>query len=68
MPMQVAKEMKTLVDAGVNSFKFFMAYKGGLMVDDDLYLRGLARCKELGALPMVGTHRSLPAQAFHLHE
>ena len=38
---------------GVNSFKFFMAYKGALMVDDAELIAGLARCKELGALPMV---------------
>nr|XP_045090113.1 dihydropyrimidinase-like [Aegilops tauschii subsp. strangulata] len=36
---------------GINSFKFFMAYKGSLM--DDLLLEGLQKCKSLGALAMV---------------
>jgi dihydropyrimidinase len=30
-----------------------MAYKGSLMVNDDLLLEGLKKCKSLGALPMV---------------
>jgi dihydropyrimidinase len=51
---KVSRDMKTLVDDhGINSFKYFMAYKGALMVNDDELLQGLARCKELGALPQV---------------
>ena len=46
-------EMKDAVDAGVNSFKHFMAYKGALMVEDDEMFASFSRCKELGALPMV---------------
>ncbi|TYJ20709.1 hypothetical protein E1A91_A08G014800v1 [Gossypium mustelinum] len=38
---------------GINSFKFFMAYKGTFMVDDAVLLRGMKRCKSLGALAMV---------------
>jgi hypothetical protein len=38
---------------GINSFKFFMAYKGALMVNDEQLIAGMARCKELGALPQV---------------
>lgn len=38
---------------GINSFKFFLAYKGSLMVTDDLLLEGLKTCKSLGALAMV---------------
>ena len=30
-----------------------MAYKGALMVGDELLLDGMQRCKELGALAMV---------------
>ncbi len=30
-----------------------MAYKGSLMVTDDLLLQGLQKCKSLGALAMV---------------
>lgn len=39
--------------SGINSFKFFLAYKGSLMVSDDLFLEGLKKCKSLGALAMV---------------
>jgi dihydropyrimidinase len=35
---------------GVNSFKHFMAYKGALMLDDDVLLRSIGRAFELGAL------------------
>ncbi|XP_078182380.1 pyrimidine 2 [Carex rostrata] len=50
----VSKDMEVMVrDHGINSFKFFMAYKGSLMVNDDLLLEGLKKCKSLGALPMV---------------
>lgn len=30
-----------------------MAYKGTFMVDDEVLLRGMKRCKSLGALAMV---------------
>ncbi|MCA8879665.1 MAG: dihydropyrimidinase [Rhodobacteraceae bacterium] len=50
---QIFDEMKTAVEMGVNSFKHFMAYKGALMVEDDEMFASFARCKELGALPMV---------------
>ncbi|KAG2426922.1 hypothetical protein HXX76_012708 [Chlamydomonas incerta] len=49
----VATDMATLVAEGINSFKFFMAYKGSLQVNDEELIEGLNRCKELGALPMV---------------
>lgn len=38
---------------GVTSFKFFFAYKGGLMLPDEDILAGFLRCRELGALPQV---------------
>lgn len=50
---QVAAQMDNIVKKGVTSFKFFMAYKGALMVGDELLLDGMQRCKELGALAMV---------------
>ncbi|KAK7276649.1 hypothetical protein RIF29_17793 [Crotalaria pallida] len=50
----VSKEMELMVkEKGINSFKFFMAYKGALMVNDELLLEGFKRCKSLGALAMV---------------
>ncbi len=45
--------MEALAAAGVNSFKFFMAYKGILQVTDEQLLRGFAKCRQLGALPQV---------------
>lgn len=52
--MQVERDMEALAAAGVNSFKFFMAYKGILQVTDEQLLRGFAKCRQLGALPQVG--------------
>ncbi|KAM7523447.1 hypothetical protein LguiA_013349 [Lonicera macranthoides] len=50
----VSKEMETMVkEKGINSFKFFMAYKGFVMINDELLLEGFKRCKSLGALAMV---------------
>ncbi|KAI6214297.1 N-acyl-L-amino-acid amidohydrolase [Aphelenchoides besseyi] len=48
-------EMKTLTEPeyGINSFKFFLAYKDVFMVRDDEFFRGLKRCREIGALARV---------------
>ena len=54
--LQIVRDMATLVDRGINSFKFFMAYKGALQVTDSELIDGLQRCKQLGALPMVSLH------------
>ena len=51
--VQAAKDMGDLAVKGINSFKFFMAYKGALQVTDQELLGGFERCKELGAVPMV---------------
>lgn len=40
-------------DRGVNSFKFFLAYKNAFAVDDDAFLQGLESCRRAGALAMV---------------
>ena len=45
--------MAKMVANGINSFKFFMAYKGVLQITDEELVAGFERCKELGALPMV---------------
>jgi len=50
---RVAQQMAECVDRGVNSFKHFMAYKGALMVDDEIMLNSFARCRDLGAMPLV---------------
>lgn len=38
---------------GVNSFKFFLAYKDLYMIDDEEMYHVLETCKELGAVAMV---------------
>lgn len=50
---RVAQQMAACVDRGINSFKHFMAYKGALMVDDEVLFQSFSRCRELGALPLV---------------
>ncbi|KAJ3669187.1 hypothetical protein LUZ60_011137 [Juncus effusus] len=51
---EVSKDMEIMVkEHGINSFKFFMAYKGSLMVNDETLLEGFIKCKQIGALPMV---------------
>ena len=50
---QVSEAMGRLVEEGMTSFKFFMAYKRALQVSDELLMRGFQRCRELGALPLV---------------
>lgn len=50
----ISREMEVMVnEKGINSFKFFMAYKGALMINDELLLQGFKKCKSLGALAMV---------------
>jgi dihydropyrimidinase len=46
-------DMAAMVDAGVSSFKLFMAYKGALMVRDDELAAVMERARDLGALTMV---------------
>jgi dihydropyrimidinase len=46
-------DMEAMVDAGVSSFKLFMAYKGELMTRDDAMAATMERARDLGALTMV---------------
>ena len=49
-----AEEMEALVQGhGITSFKFFLAYKGGLMLPDEDLIAGFLRCRDLGALAQV---------------
>jgi len=49
-----ADAMASLVNEhGIASFKFFLAYKGRLMLPDEELLAGFRRCRELGALVQV---------------
>jgi dihydropyrimidinase len=48
---RVSEEMGVLTrEHGVNSFKHFMAYKGAIMVDDEVMLKSFTRALELGAI------------------
>ena len=49
----VIEEMAAMTEAGVCSFKLFMAYKGALMVRDDELAACMERAHELDALTMV---------------
>jgi dihydropyrimidinase len=47
------KEMQTCVDAGVNSFKMFMAYPGVFYATDGEILRAMQRAADIGGLTMM---------------
>jgi dihydropyrimidinase len=47
------EDMATMVEAGVPSFKLFMAYKGALMTRDDALAATMERARDLGGLIMV---------------
>jgi dihydropyrimidinase len=44
--------MASVVSRGVGSFKLFMSYKGLLMLDDRELIAGLAKARDLGAVPL----------------
>jgi dihydropyrimidinase len=50
---RIVREMAEIVKKGVNSFKFFMAYKGVFQLNDYELLRGFSLARELGAVSMV---------------
>lgn len=51
---KIMQEMGQLVkEKGVNSFKFFMAYKDVMMVTDAELFHGMKECKAIGALAQV---------------
>jgi dihydropyrimidinase len=51
--VETPKEMKKMVELGVSTFKFFMAYKGELKIDDMSMMKAFDVARELGALVMV---------------
>jgi dihydroorotase-like cyclic amidohydrolase len=53
-------------EKGINSFKIFMAYKGFLMVNDEVLLKGFKMCNNLGALAQVHAFRSSTIMGFLL--
>ncbi len=46
-------EMSSIMDEGITTFKYFMAYPGELYSDDGQLLRAMRRTADLGALAMV---------------
>ncbi len=50
---QVRKDMHKIAKEGVNTFKHFMAYKGAIMVDDEVMLASFMECAKLGGTPLV---------------
>eukprot|EP00922_Rhytidocystis_sp_ex-Travisia-forbesii_P064044 GHVS01095227.1.p1 GENE.GHVS01095227.1~~GHVS01095227.1.p1 ORF type:complete len:397 (+),score=69.95 GHVS01095227.1:90-1280(+) len=50
---KIEHEMEVMVQEGVSSFKFFLAYKGVLMVTDEQLISGMRKAKSLGALVLV---------------
>jgi dihydropyrimidinase len=53
LPEERTAELREMVEAGVTSFKVFMAYPGVLMIDDAAILRVLREARLLGALVCV---------------
>jgi dihydropyrimidinase len=49
----VLDDMAAMVEAGICSFKLFMAYKGELMARDDVLTACMERARDLDALTMV---------------
>lgn len=47
------KEIKSMIDQGITSFKTFMAYKGALMIDDGQMVRLMQEVKEQGGMVTV---------------
>jgi dihydropyrimidinase len=46
-------DMAPMVEEGICTFKVFLAYRGVLMVTDDLFFRVLETTRDLGAMTMV---------------
>ncbi len=63
----VHRDMGILVNEhGVNSFKHFMAYKGAIMIDDEIMVSSFSRALKLGAVPTV--HAENGELVFRLQE
>jgi dihydropyrimidinase len=46
-------DMEAMVEEGLCTFKVFLAYKGAIMVTDDLFFQVLEHTRDLGAMTMV---------------
>lgn len=64
---QVGKEMAIATQTkGINSYKFFMAYKNAIMVTDEELIAGFAQCREIGAVAAV--HAENGDLVYHLQQ
>ena len=50
---ETMKELAAIDEAGITSYKLFMAYKGAVMVDDTTLFKVMRQAKEKGAVVMV---------------
>ena len=64
---EVSADMAKVVARGINTFKYFMAYKGALMVDDGEMFASFGRCAELGAMPLVHAENGEVVAALQQH-
>ncbi|MAE70246.1 MAG: dihydropyrimidinase [Gemmatimonadetes bacterium] len=63
----VSEEMGVVTaERGINSYKFFMAYKNAIMVSDEELVAGFSRCREIGAIAAV--HAEHGELVFHLQQ
>ena len=64
---RVSAEMAIVTnERGVNSYKFFMAYKNAIMVSDEELVAGFSRCASLGAIAAV--HAETGELVHHLQQ
>ena len=49
----VKRDMRRIAKEGVTTFKHFMAYKGSIMVDDEIMLASFMECAKIGGTPLV---------------
>ena len=63
----VSAAMASVVARGVTTFKYFMAYKGALMVDDGAMFASFLRCAERGAMPLVHAENGEVVAALQQH-
>lgn len=59
-PVETVEQIPDAATRGVNSFKFFLAYRRrGMMVDDDLFLRAMELTAGIGGIAMVHAENGL---------
>src|ERR1700727_13530 len=59
MPQERIAEMRGLADAGITSYKLFMAYPGALLSDDGTIFRAMRKAGEDGTLVCMDAENSI---------